>query len=88
MKKIIRAVLCFGLLFIFSNRSVEALTLPGDIIKDNFEAVPIVVTPTKILIKPIRDIDMEIMPLATKTPTPIIVTQVVTATPPTDCVNN
>jgi len=83
MKKIIEAVLCFGLFFIFGDGKVNALVPMPEIRKDidiNIvsTATP---TPTSILIKPIKDIDINIKPLATKTPTPIVVTQVVTATP-------
>jgi len=87
MKKITRVVLCFGLLFFLSKGKIaEAWTFPGFDLKEPIEKIEtpsliVTTTPTSILIKPIKDIEMEVFPLATKTPTPIIVTQVVTATP-------
>jgi len=85
MKNIIKIVACFVLLFILSVGKVRALVPIYNPVQktviEKIETVPIVVTPTKFLIKPIKDINIDIMPLATKTPTPIIVTQVVTATP-------
>lgn len=83
MKKIIKAVLCLGVLFCLSVGKVKALTPVYEIQLDkDIKIMPTnTPTPTSILIKPIKDIEIDIMPLATKTPTPVVVTQVVTATP-------
>ena len=84
MNKIIKAVFCFGLFFLMSTELAMAVLPPvgiDKVVDQKIETVPIVVTPTKSYIMPIKDIDIDIMPLATKTPTPIVVTQVVTATP-------
>lgn len=82
MKNITRAVLCFGLFFCLIVGKVKALSPVYDVQVDDIKIMPVVtVAPTTNPYKPIKDIEMEIMPLATKTPTPIIVTQVVTATP-------
>ena len=52
------------------------------VIDQKIETVPIVVSPTKSQIKIEKVIDLDnIKPLNTKTPTPIVVTQGVTATP-------
>ncbi len=81
MKNIIKAVLCFGLLFFLSSGKVWALDPVYDIRIDKEIKIMPTNTPTPIMIKPIKDIDIDIMPLATKTPTPVIVTQIITATP-------
>jgi len=86
MKKITKTVLCFIVFCFLSTGKVSAVLNPGivkDTIDQKIETVPIVVvSPIKTPIKVEKVIDIDkIMPLATKTPTPIVVTQVVTATP-------
>jgi hypothetical protein len=76
----IKAVVCFGLFCFLSITQVKAFDwIPREVIKIMPTATP---TPM-IEIRPVRDIEMEIMPLSTATPPPIsvVVTQIVTATP-------
>lgn len=83
MKKIIKAVLCLGLLFTVSKESVMAALPIGvdKVINEKIETVPIIVTPTKIPIKIEKVIDIgDLKPLATKTPTTTATTPAVTTT--------
>jgi choline-glycine betaine transporter len=82
MKKIIRTVLCFVIFLILSNEKVKALVPMPEIKKDINTNVFSTVTPTTaILVKPIKDFDIDIKPLSTNTPTPVITIPVVTITP-------
>jgi len=82
MKKIIRTVLCFVIFLILSNEKVKALVPMPEIKKDINTNVFSTVTPTTaILVKPIKDFDIDIKPLSTNTPTPVITIPVVTTTP-------
>ena len=81
MKNIVRTVLCFGLFFILSigkTRAIEPLYQVQ--IDKEIKIIPTAV-PTIAVIKPIKEIELDIKPLATKTPTPVVVTQIITATP-------
>ena len=81
MKNIVRTVLCFGLFFILSIGKIRAIEPLYQVqIDKEIKIIPTAV-PTIAVIKPIKEIELDIKPLATKTPTPVVVTQIITATP-------
>lgn len=81
MKNMIKTILCFGLLFIFSPGKIKALEPMYKVELDKEIKIIPTATPTIAVIKPIKEIELDIKPLATKTPTPVVVTQIITATP-------
>lgn len=81
MKNMVKTILCFGLLFIFSPGKIKALEPMYKVELDKEIKIIPTATPTIAVIKPIKEIELDIKPLATKTPTPIVVTQIITATP-------
>lgn len=81
MKNIVRTVLCFGLFFILSIGKIRAIEPLYQVQIDKEIKIIPTATPTIAVIKPIKEIELDIKPLATKTPTPVVVTQIITATP-------